>query len=99
MMNNIALINKKYNTNNNFSRIQHNQQNRNHYRSSERSDHSPNMHNNINKNMNIKNQNQNNSRSKKVSKNNNIRYINQKNSNNQINYSQNIAMMKQFKEK
>ena len=98
-MNNIALINKKYNANNNFNQMQHNQQNRNHYRSSERSDHSPNMHNNINKNINIKNQNQNNSRSKKVSKNNNIRYINQKNSNNQINYSQNIAMMKQFKEK
>ena len=92
MMNNIALINKKYNTNNNFSRIQHNQQNRNHYRSNDHSDHSPNMRNNNNNNKNS-------NRAKKGAKNNNIRYINQKNQSSQINFSQNIAIMKQLKEK
>ena len=91
MMNNIALMNKKYNNNNNYQ-IHHNQPNRNQYRSNERSSHSPNMYSNNNKNISIKNQNQNNLRAKKISKNNNIRYINQKNQNNQI-------MMKQLKSK
>ena len=99
MMNNIALINKKYNNNNN-NQIPHNQPNRNQYRSSERANHSPNMYNNNNnRNVNIKNQNQNNIRTKKTTKNNNIRYINQKSQNNQINYSQSMAMMKQLKAK
>ena len=91
MMNNIALMNKKYNNNNNYQ-IHHNQPNRNQYRSNERSSHSPNMYSNNNKNISIKNQNQNNLRAKKISKNNNIKYINQKNQNNQI-------MMKQLKSK
>ena len=101
MMNNFTLINK----------VPYNQQQRNHYRSSERAkNHSPNMYNdnnnnnnymnNINTIKNIRNQNQNNIRSKKINKNNNIRYINQKNpanNPNQINYSQSMAMMKQLK--
>ena len=97
MMNNIALINKKYPSNNN--QIPNSQYNRSQYRSSERSNPSPNMYNNNNRNINIKNQNQNNIRSKKITKNNNIRYINQKNPHNQINYSQSMAMMKQLKAK
>ena len=100
MMNNFTLINK----------VPYNQQQRSHYRSSERvKNHSPNMYNdnnnnnymnNINTIKNIRNQNQNNIRSKKINKNNNIRYINQKyptNNPNQINYSQSMAMMKQLK--
>ena len=100
MMNNFTLINK----------VPYNQQQRNHYRSSERAkNHSSNMYNdnnnnnymnNINTIKNIRNQNQNNIRSKKINKNNNIRYINQKNpanNPNQINYSQSMAMMKQLK--
>ena len=100
MMNNFTLINK----------VPYNQQQRNHYRSSERAkNHSSNMYNDNNNNIymnnintikNIRNQNQNNIRSKKINKNNNIRYINQKNPANnpsQINYSQSMAMMKQLK--
>ena len=100
MMNNFTLINK----------VPYNQQQRNHYRSSERAkNHSSNMYNDNNNNIymnnintikNIRNQNQNNIRSKKINKNNNIRYINQKNpanNPNQINYSQSMAMMKQLK--
>ena len=97
MMNNIALINKKYP--NIGNQIPHNQPSRTHYRSNERSSHSPNMYSHSNRNINNRNQNQNNIRSKKISKNNNIRYINQKNLLNQINYSQNLAMMKQIKAK
>ena len=98
MMNNIAHMNK----------VAYEQHQRGRYRSSERSNNSPNIYSNNNNNYinnigtikNVRNQNQNNIRSKKISKNNNIRYINQKNisnNSNQINYSQNMAMMKQFK--
>ena len=97
-MNNIAHMNK----------VAYEQHQRGRYRSSERSNNSPNIYSNNNNNYinnigtikNVRNQNQNNIRSKKISKNNNIRYINQKNisnNSNQINYSQNMAMMKQFK--
>ena len=95
-MNNIALVNKMYNNNINNNQIhRHNNTNRNRYRSNERISHSPNqiVHSN---NKNIKNQNQNNTRTKKMS-NNNIRYINPKNNQNNINYSQNLEMMKQLK--
>ena len=95
-MNNIALVNKMYNNNINNNQIhRHNNANRNRYRSNERISHSPNqiVHSN---NKNIKNQNQNNTRTKKMS-NNNIRYINPKNNQNNINYSQNLEMMKQLK--
>jgi len=95
-MNNIALVNKMYNNNINNNQIhRHNNTNRNRYRSNERISHSPNqiVHSN---NKNIKNQNQNNIRTKKMS-NNNIRYINPKNNQNNINYSQNLEMMKQLK--
>ena len=95
-MNNIALVNKMYNNNINTNQIhRHNNTNRNRYRSNERISHSPNqiVHSN---NKNIKNQNQNNTRTKKMS-NNNIRYINPKNNQNNINYSQNLEMMKQLK--
>ncbi len=98
MMNNIAHMNK----------VAYEQHQRGRYRSSERSNNSPNIYSNNNNNYinnigtikNVRNQNQNNIRSKKISKNNNIRYINQKNisnNSNQINYSQNMAIMKQFK--
>ena len=98
MMNNIAHMNK----------VAYEQHQRGRYRSSERSNNSPNIYSNNNNNYinnigtikNVRNQNQNNIRSKKISKNNNIRYISQKNisnNSNQINYSQNMAMMKQFK--
>ena len=98
MMNNIAHMNK----------VAYEQHQRGRYRSSERSNNSPNIYSNNNNNYinnigtikNVRNQNQNNIRAKKISKNNNIRYINQKNisnNSNQINYSQNMAMMKQFK--
>ena len=98
MMNNIAHMNK----------VAYEQHQRGRYRSSERSNNSPNIYSNNNNNYinnigtikNVRNQNLNNIRSKKISKNNNIRYINQKNisnNSNQINYSQNMAMMKQFK--
>ena len=98
MMNNIAHMNK----------VAYEQHQRGRYRSSESSNNSPNIYSNNNNNYinnigtikNVRNQNQNNIRSKKISKNNNIRYINQKNisnNSNQINYSQNMAMMKQFK--
>ena len=97
-MNNLTSINKKY-----HHQIPHNQQQRNHYRSSDRANHSPNVYNNnmnnINNIKNIRNINQNNIRSKKISNTNNIRYINQKNPNNPINYSQNTAIMKQMKAK
>ena len=96
-MNNINHINK----------AQYEQQQRSRYRSSERVNNPSNIYannnnnnymNNINSIKNIRNQNQNNIRAKKMAKNNNIRYINQKNnSNNQINFSQNMAMMKQLK--
>ena len=95
-MNNIALVNKMYNNNINNNQIhRHNNTNRNRYKSNERISHSPNqiVHSN---NKNIKNQNQNNTRTKKMS-NNNIRYINPKNNQNNINYSQNLEMMKQLK--
>ena len=95
-MNNIALVNKMYNNNINNNQIhRHNNTNINRYRSNERISHSPNqiVHSN---NKNIKNQNQNNIRTKKMS-NNNIRYINPKNNQNNINYSQNLEMMKQLK--
>ena len=95
-MNNIALVNKMYNNNINNNQIHRlNNTNRNRYRSNERISHSPNqiVHSN---NKNIKNQNQNNTRTKKMS-NNNIRYINPKNNQNNINYSQNLEMMKQLK--
>ena len=98
MMNNIAHMNK----------VAYEQHQRGRYRSSERSNNSPNIYSNNNNNYinnigtikNVRNQNQNNIRSKKISKNNNIRYIDQKNisnNSNQINYSQNMAVMKQFK--
>ena len=99
MINNIAHINK----------VPYEQQHRGRYRSSERANNSPNIYANNNNNnfinnigtiKNVRNQNQNNIRAKKISKNSNIRYINQKNisnNSNQINYSQNLAMMKQFK--
>ena len=94
-MNNLTSINKKYQ-----HQISHNQQQRNHYRSNERTYHSPNVYNNINSIKNIKNQSQNNIRAKKISNNNNIRYINQKNSYNQIlNYAPNTTIMKQMKPK
>ena len=96
-MNNINHINK----------AQYEQQQRSRYRSSERVNNPSNIYannnnnnymNNINSIKNIRNQNQNNIRAKKMAKNNNIRYISQKNnSNNQINFSQNMAMMKQLK--
>ena len=95
-MNNIALVNKMYNNNINNNQIhRHNNINRNRYKNNERISHSPNqiVHSN---NKNIKNQNQNNTRTKKMS-NNNIRYINPKNNQNNINYSQNLEMMKQLK--
>ena len=99
MINNIAHMNK----------VTYEPQQRSRYRSSERANNSPNIYANNNNNnyinnigtiKNIRNQNQNNIRAKKISKNNNIRYINQKiisNNSNQINYSQNMAMMKQLK--
>ena len=99
MINNIVHINK----------VPYEQQQRSRYRSSEETNNSPNIYANNNSNnyinnigtiKNVRNQNQNNIRSKKISKNNNIRYINQKNisnNSNQINYSQNIAMMKQLR--
>ena len=94
-MNNLTSINKKYQ-----HQISHNQQQRNHYRSNERTYHSPNVYNNINSIKNIKNQSQNNIRAKKISNNNNIRYINQKNTYNQIlNYAPNTTIMKQMKPK
>ena len=96
-MNNIALVNKMYNNNINNNQIhRHNNTNRNRYRSNERISHSPNqiVHSN---NKNIKNQNQNNNTRTKKMSNNNIRYINPKNNQNNINYSQNLEMMKQLK--
>ena len=95
-MNNIALVNKMYNNNINNNQIhRHSNTNKNRCKSNERISHSPNqiVHSN---NKNIKNQNQNNTRTKKMS-NNNIRYINPKNNQNNINYSQNLEMMKQLK--
>ena len=97
MMNNQNIINKKY-----TQQISYQPQ-RSHYRSSERNNnYSPNVYannNNININS-FKNPTQNyNMKTKKVIKNNNIYYINPRNNYNQMNSSQNIAVLKQIKSK
>ena len=92
-MNNQAIINKK---------IPHQMyhQQRNIYRSNERTNFSPsNIHNNnINNIKTIKKSNQNYNMKNKNYQNNNIYYINQKNIN-QLNISKNIEALKQFKAK
>lgn len=89
MMNNQNIINKKY-----PQQISYQPQ-RNHYRSSERNNnYSPNVYvnnNDINPNINNKN--------KKIIKNNNVYYINPKYNFNQMNSTQNIAVLKQIKSK
>ena len=94
MMNNQNIINKKYNQQISY------QPQRSHYRSSERNNnYSPNVYvnnNNININS-LRNPNQN--YNMKAKKNNNIYYINPRNNFNQMNSSQNIAVLKQIKSK
>ena len=87
MMSNQTIINNKI-----PRQIPHQQQ-RNRYRSNERTNLSPNINNNNNiNNINI-------IKTKNISNNNNIYYINPKNNSNQVNTSQNLAILKQMKAK
>ena len=87
MMSNQTIINNKI-----PHQIPHQQQ-RNRYRSNERTNLSPNINNNNNiNNINI-------IKTKNISNNNNIYYINPKNNSNQVNTSQNLAILKQMKAK
>ena len=89
MFYNQAIINTKY-----PQQIKYQQQ-RNYYRSCEKANYSPNAYNNINI---TKNQN-NNIKTKKITKNNgNIYYFEPKNNQNQVNLSQNIAILKKIKD-
>ena len=93
MMNNQSILNKKF-----THQIYHQQRNR--YRSNERTNFSPanNHNNNINNIKTIKNPNQNYTMKNKNYQNKNTYYINQKNIN-QVNISKNIETLKQLKAK